>query len=141
MFINNNTYEGDHEMHRIESLIGHMVKVDGTMKSQGSITIDGEFKGVLEVGNKLTIGKDASVEAQIKAKDAFIAGSVIGDMEVSERLELSASSKINGNIKAGMIVMEAGAILNGNCQMGGGNALFDKNNEKSKLSESKKSTV
>lgn len=121
MFTNNNgnnSYDFENEQHKTETLIGHLVIVDGNMTSRGNITIDGEFKGTLVVGGKLTVGKDAKITAQISAKDAFIAGTINGNLSITEKIELSNSAKITGDVNTNVLVMEAGATLNGSCKMG-----------------------
>lgn len=117
MFTNEN-YDMDVESTRVETLIGHSVRVEGEMTSRGNITIDGEFSGTLKVGGKLTVGKDAKLDAEVTAHEAFIAGTLKGNITVEERLELSGDAEINGDVTAGTLVMEAGASLNGTCKMG-----------------------
>ncbi len=116
----NGSYDLDNEnAERTDTIVAYLVKVEGDMVSQGNIRIDGEFKGTLDVGGKLTIGQDAKVEAQIKAKNVFVAGQVKGNLEVQEQLELSSTAKIDGDIKTQILIVEAGAVLNGNCNMSG----------------------
>lgn len=115
---NNEGLDTDPSTKKADTVIGHSVKVDGTLNSEGNILIEGEFKGTLDVVSKLTVGKDAVVEAQVTAKEAFIAGKIIGNINVSDKLELSNSAKVDGDIKAGILVIEAGAFMNGQCTMG-----------------------
>jgi len=111
------SYDKDRKNSTVETLIGHAVTVDGTMNSQGNITIDGNFKGTLKVGGKLTVGKEAVLTADVFAQDAFFSGELTGNITVEGRLELASTSKITGDIVAGVLVMEAGAQLNGQCKM------------------------
>lgn len=115
---NNDAYDVESETGRVETLIGHQVSVQGEMKSKGNITIDGSFKGDLTVGGKLTVGKEAHLEAEVSARDAFLAGKIDGNITVENRLELSDTAEINGDVTAGILVMAAGSVLNGTCKMG-----------------------
>lgn len=112
-----NMYEKEMDHGRVETLIGYGVKVEGTLESKGNITIDGFFKGTLKVGAKLTVGKDAVVEAGVEAHDIFCAGKILGNVNSVERCELSASAIIEGDISAGVLVVEAGANLKGACNV------------------------
>ena len=60
----------------------------------------------------------ADVKAKIiKGENITITGKVKGDVESSGRLELSASAKVTGNIKAPILVVNEGAMLKGHCQV------------------------
>ena len=115
---NNGTLEGVTSDEKVETIIGPTVRVEGTLSSNGNINIEGEFKGTLTVQSKLNVGRDAKIEAEVTAENAFIAGGIKGNLEVKDRLELSNTAKIDGDVKAGTMIMEAGASLNGRCTMG-----------------------
>lgn len=122
----NDSYDMNSENSRVETLIGHSVKVEGEMTSQGNITIDGEFSGTLKVGGKLTVGKEATLKAEVTAQEAFFAGELEGNINVTDRLELAGSAKIQGDLIAGVLVVEAGAKINGSCKMGHNNVMNQK---------------
>lgn len=116
---NNGSIEGNnYNDDSFETIIGPMVQVEGTLTSQGNVSIDGGFKGTLEIAHKLKVGKDAKIEAEVKVGKAFIAGTINGNLVVSDTLELSDSAEINGDVEAKVVVMSAGARLNGRCTMG-----------------------
>lgn len=115
---NNSMQESSFETTHAETIIGPSVQVEGDLKSEGNVNIEGAFKGTLGVAHKLHIGKDAVIDAQVNAGNAFVAGHIKGDVTVKERLELSSTGKIDGDVKAGILVMDAGACLNGTCTMG-----------------------
>lgn len=113
---NNST---DHKMEKVtsETIIGPSVSVEGTIDSAADIVIYGSFKGTLKVGRKVTIGKEATIEADIETEHAYIAGHVKGNIIARNKLELSHTAKVDGDIEAGILTMESGAILNGGCKM------------------------
>ena len=134
MFNNGNNYEGARNDEKAETIIGPNVRVEGTLTSSGNINIDGEFKGILKVQSKLNVGREADIEAEITAENAFIAGSIKGNLDVKNKLELSSTAKINGDVKAGTMIMEAGSVMNGNCKMNGNGTNTDlKKNESNSL--------
>lgn len=104
---------GDH----VGTLIGQGTQLKGSITSTGGLRIDGEVEGDIISSNEVVIGETGVVKAMIKAKNATVGGSVTGNMEVSERLELLTSAKLFGDIKAGTLIIGEGAIFKGACEM------------------------
>ncbi len=101
-----------------ETVIAQGVRVEGEFRSSGDIMIDGELNGSLETASALHVGESAVIKADVSAKSAVIAGTVIGNILASESLELLASSHVNGDIQTGRISIAAGATINGRITMG-----------------------
>lgn len=101
-----------------ETIIGPTVHVEGDFKSQGNVQIEGSVVGTVETGGNLTVGREAHIKANVQAANAFVAGHIKGNMVVVERLELTASSRIDGDISTKILVVAEGAQVNGRCQMG-----------------------
>ncbi len=101
-----------------DTIIAPGVKVEGDFASQGNIVIDGEVIGSLKTDQDLLVGEGAKISASVAAANAKISGVVHGNLKVKERLELTASSKIIGDIKAKVLTVEAGASINGKLSMG-----------------------
>ena len=100
-----------------ETIIGAGVEVEGTFVSSGNVTVKGHVLGSLETKNDLSVAETASIEAEVKAKDAFISGEVKGNVVAEEKVKLSSSAKVLGDIACRTLSIEEGAILNGKCQM------------------------
>lgn len=100
-----------------ETLIGPSVHVKGDFKSQGNVQIDGQVTGTIQTSGTLRVGERALINANINAANAFVAGSIKGNVVVTNRLELTSSAKIEGDVSAKILVMAEGALLNGRCQM------------------------
>lgn len=101
-----------------DTVIAAGVKVEGDFTSAGNIIIDGEVTGSLRTDMDLVVGPEAKITANITARNARIAGEVNGNVSVAERAELSATAKVRGDVQVRVLVMEAGAVLNGRCAMG-----------------------
>ncbi len=101
-----------------ETVIGPTVHVEGDFKSQGNVQIEGSLTGSVSTSGNLTVGREAKIKANIQAANAFVAGYIKGNLTVSERLELTASSRVDGDITTKVLVVAEGAQLNGRCQMG-----------------------
>lgn len=109
----------------IETIIGPSVKVEGDFKGEGDLVIEGVLIGALQTKNNLKIGKNALIEASIKANNAFISGKVKGDILVKGKIEITGTAVILGNIKAQIISIESGALIRGNLDMPVGNITVD----------------
>jgi len=102
-----------------DTVIGGSIKIEGDLASQGNIIIEGQVVGSVKTESHLTIGQQARVDAEVQASDANVSGEVNGNMSVSGKLELAASAKVNGDIKAKILRVEEGAIINGKVEMEG----------------------
>ncbi len=93
--------------------------VEGTVKSESDIRVDGAIKGKLFCDAKVIIGAAGSVEGEIKCKNAVIEGKFHGNIEVSELLNIRETAKVSGDVKTNKLIVQAGAAFNVNCTMGG----------------------
>lgn len=103
---------------KMNSIIGKGCKITGTIVvSEGTLRIDGEFEGTVQVPDTLVVGKDGRVKAEIKVKGAVIGGTVIGNIDAKEKIELQAGSRLEGDIKTTRLVIDEGVFFEGNCKM------------------------
>lgn len=101
----------------IETIIGKDTVMKGSIGGQGNIRIDGQFEGEINTTGNITVGDGAVVRAQVKARNAHIAGRIDGNMEISEKLELLATGQLYGDLTAGVLSIAEGAIFRGACGM------------------------
>lgn len=101
------------KLREVETVIGPSVKVVGDFNGQGDIVIDGIFEGKLKTSSGVYIGDKAIIKADISAKEGSISGEVVGNISLSGYLEVGATAKIIGDIKASSISVAKGAIING----------------------------
>lgn len=94
-------------------------KIQGKFNSSENIRIDGTIVGELKCDKKLVMGKGSLIEGQILTKEAVIMGNIQGDLTVNGLLHLHNTAKIQGNIIAKKMIVDEGAIYNGECKIGG----------------------
>ena len=82
--------------------------------TKGASRIDGHFKGIIVSENDVLIGPNGVIEANIFGENVTVAGNVTGNIVARGTLEILASGVLNGDIKAGSLVVEPGAVLRGN---------------------------
>lgn len=100
-----------------ETIIAEGVKVEGDFTSQGNVTIDGHVSGNVATTGDIVIGERAMIDADVSAVNATVAGRVKGILRVSERLDLSASARVQGDVEARVVSMAPGCVLNGKMTM------------------------
>lgn len=102
---------------KFDTLIGVGCRVQGLLVPEQSIRIDGVVEGDIRAGGKqqvsVVIGPQGRVKGSIHAHRVVVAGTVQGDIQASERVELQAQCRIEGDIRYGSIAVEHGACLLG----------------------------
>lgn len=94
--------------------IGKSVKVTGQIFSKEDLYVDGTVEGTIEaLEHKLTIGPHATVHAGVKAREILAMGTIQGNVEATERIEIRKDARLTGDIKTARIVIEDGAYFKG----------------------------
>lgn len=112
--------EAQKEVGSQDTIVAQGVRVEGDFKSHGNIIIEGEVHGTIRTERDLHIGEQARIVANVWAESAVVSGEVQGNMKIAERVELTPTSRVTGDIEAKTISIAPGAILNGRCSMPGG---------------------
>ena len=100
------------------NFLGGGTVVEGTIRANNSVRVDGRIKGKLICKNTLTIGINGEIEGDIEAKNAIIGGKIKGKIKVSEKLVLEAKSVLIGDLKASKLLIDDGAVFEGTSDMG-----------------------
>jgi cytoskeletal protein CcmA (bactofilin family) len=100
------------------SIIGPGMTVIGECQTDGTIRIEGRVEGVVRAGKAVVVGRDGAVDGDVITQDAVISGRVSGMLVAESRLELQATCRIEGEVRARRMQLEEGAMLNGRVQMG-----------------------
>jgi cytoskeletal protein CcmA (bactofilin family) len=94
--------------------IGKAVKVVGQIFSKEDLYVDGEVEGTVEaLEHKLTIGPNGILRAGVKAREVVALGSVQGNVEAHEKIEIRKDAKLVGDIRTARIIIEDGAYFKG----------------------------
>jgi cytoskeletal protein CcmA (bactofilin family) len=94
--------------------LGKNVSVKGQIFSREDLTIDGEVEGTVECHeHRLTIGPNGRVHAGLKAREIVIYGSIQGNVEALEKIDIKREAKLVGDIKTSRIMIEDGAYFKG----------------------------
>lgn len=94
-------------------------KIEGNFRSPENIRMDGTVVGEVRCDKKLVMGEKSTVEGKVFAQDAVIMGTVNGDVSITETLHLQSTAKVKGNITAKFMIVDEGAVFDGECKIGG----------------------
>ena len=94
--------------------IGKSVEIKGQIVSREDLTVDGVVEGTIELAeHKITIGPNGRLKAGIKAREILVFGTVNGDVEATDKIEIRKEAKLIGDIRTARIVIEDGAYFKG----------------------------
>jgi len=94
--------------------LGKNVTIKGQIFAREDLIIDGEVEGTVECQeHRLTIGPNARVQAGLKAREIIIHGSIQGNVDATDKIDIKKEAKLVGDIKTSRIVIEDGAYFKG----------------------------
>ena len=97
----------------ISGFLDQGTNVTGELQFSGTLRIDGNFHGSISTGDVLVIGEHAVVHADISVGEVEIHGRVCGRIEGKRRVEVFATGRIQGDVHAPLLVIEAGGVFDG----------------------------
>ena len=97
--------------------LGEDLHVEGTVYCTNRMVINGSVEGSVQGKAEVTVGRQGAVEGSIDCSQAVISGKVQGNLTVRNRLEISGSGHIKGeiNVQPGQMIIREGAVLEGSC--------------------------
>ncbi len=101
------------------AVIGKAMVVKGYIRSRENMHVDGEVEGTLDLSNsRLTIGPNGKVAANASAREVEVIGSIIGDVEATQKITIRKGGRLIGDLKTPGIVIEDGAYFKGKIEIG-----------------------
>ena len=103
---------------RSSAMIGKTIHIKGNVSGAENLIIEGTVEGSVELPqNDLTVGESGHVTANLKAKVIRVDGQVTGDMSGAEKVVISKTGRVKGNIVAPRVTLEDGAKFKGSIDM------------------------
>jgi cytoskeletal protein CcmA (bactofilin family) len=117
---------------KLRSALGSGTVIQGKLSFDTTVRIDGKLSGEIFSSKALIVGTSGTIDAQIQVASLVVMGTVKGKVKASERIELLAGGKIEGEISSPIFIMEEGAQLVGGCTFAGKSPAegSDRRNEK-----------
>ena len=104
----------------INALLGAGSEFEGKLTFEGTVRIDGRFRGEIFSEGTLVVGDGAHIEAAIRVGTVIVHGEVIGDIVATNGVELRAPAALRGNITSPALHIDKGVFFDGSCQMSSG---------------------
>lgn len=112
------------ELHRkgvdereLDTVLAEDFSFEGELRFAKPLMIKGPFRGDIKAEGDLYVGELAKVEARVEARTVSVRGHVVGNIVAAQKIELHATARVDGDMTAPEIVMEAGSKFNGICTM------------------------
>lgn len=100
-----------------DTVIGPGLVIDGNLKCEGSLRVDGRVQGRIDSAASVELGPDASVSSDVNGQRVSVAGSVAGNIEAKERVDLLAGARLTGNVRSPRLTIADGATFRGQVDM------------------------
>ncbi len=97
-----------------QATIGKSLVIKGEVSGSESLYIDGKIEGTINLaGNRVTVGRNGQVSANITAREIVVLGKVRGNMVASDRVDIRSEGSLTGDVAAQRISIEDGAFFKG----------------------------
>lgn len=97
----------------ITTLLGRGATFEGKLTFEGTVRIDGRFKGEVFSEDTLVIGEGAIVEAQIDIGEVIIQGTVVGNIVAKRSIEIHAPGRVKGDLHTPQLQIDKGVVFEG----------------------------
>src|SRR5690348_16574256 len=101
-----------------QATIGRSLVIKGEVSGSEPLYIDGRIEGTINLtDNRVTIGRNGSVAANINAKEVMVMGKLHGNVTVSDRVDIRAEGALTGDVVAHRLSIEDGAFFKGSVDL------------------------
>ena len=101
----------------LNTIIGKGSVIEGNIKVQNSMRVDGRVKGQILASDSIVVGKEGDIEGELRVKNIIIGGRVKGKIFASGKVVLEARAVFSGELKTSKLVIDDGAVFDGTCSM------------------------
>ena len=102
---------------KLDTVVGPESHVKGDFRVAGSLRLDGNVEGRVDVSETFMTGPRALLKGEVRCRDAVVAGRLEGDIHASESVELQGGAQVIGNIACKTLVIQRDCLFQGNCAM------------------------
>ena len=103
----------------LSAFIDQGSEFEGKLSFKDTVRIDGCFRGEITSQNTLVVGETGEIMATVRSRNVIVSGTVTGNVFATEKIVLHKTARVEGDVEAGCVAIEEGAILNGRITMSG----------------------
>jgi cytoskeletal protein CcmA (bactofilin family) len=100
-------------------VVGANITVKGEITGDEDVLVEGTVEGQIRITRELRVGPRGKVKASVTAQSVVVSGELVGDCEATGRVEIQATGRLMGDIRAPRVVIAEGAVFRGNSDMSG----------------------
>ncbi len=100
------------------TLIGRGAVIEGTLRAQGRIQVDGRIEGTLDVKGEVSVGPSGSVVGELHADQLAVGGNVTGKIHVRAHLHVLAGGSVRGDVRYDTLQVDRGGVIDGTTSHG-----------------------
>ena len=98
--------------------ISPSMRIEGEIEGRGDIVVDGRVQGSIKLGeHSVTVGANGEVEASVEAREVIVHGVLKGVVSGCDRIQISKTGTVEGEVAAGRIAVEDGAVFRGKIEI------------------------
>lgn len=114
---------GGNDSRSENSHLGKTIHFNGTITGSEDVSIDGEVEGTIELGaHVVTVGPHGNVAANVQARELIVHGKLKGNAQARDRIEVSRTGSVRGDLAMARISIEDGAFIQGRIDIRAANA-------------------
>lgn len=101
-----------------QATIGRSLVIKGEVSGSETLYVDGRIEGTIDIAeNRVTVGRNGTVAANITAREVVIMGKVTGNIQCTDRVDIRSEGSLTGDVVTQRISVEDGAVLKGSVQV------------------------
>ena len=100
------------------TILGPDANFKGEMSFEKGLRLQGRFEGKMNTPGRLHVAKEARMQADVDCSAVIVEGDVKGNLSANDRIELKATARYEGDLKASKLTVDEGAIFNGHVSVG-----------------------
>jgi cytoskeletal protein CcmA (bactofilin family) len=101
----------------LNGFLDHGSSFTGELEFEDTMRIDGRFNGKISSKNELIVGEQAKIDGEIHVGRIAISGTVMGKIKADVKVEIHRSGRVYADIETPALIIEEGAVFQGNCVM------------------------
>ncbi|MDA3850169.1 MAG: polymer-forming cytoskeletal protein [Spirochaetaceae bacterium] len=101
----------------VSSIIGEGATFNGDIELSGLLRIDGDLLGAIKNDDRILVGSSGRIQGKIYSGTVIVGGVVKGEIYAESKVVILSSGLVLGDIHSSTLVMEKGALLDGNCSI------------------------